>query len=136
MKSLNSHRLKFNQTGFSLLETLVALAILVLVLAVIMQVNGSGSRSSQLSYDYAQAIRIAQSKLAEMKTGLAKNTSGIELEKYHWHTERKKANYSDLGLDRHYQHDFGLYDLRATVEWTSTGKQRHIDIQTVILENE
>jgi prepilin-type N-terminal cleavage/methylation domain-containing protein len=136
IRLVDSIKLTSNQTGFSLLETLVALAILVLVLGVSMQIFGSGARSSRLSYEYAQAINIAQSKLAEMKLGLNKQSSGTELDKYHWQTERKKANYSDLGLDQHYQQFYGLYDVSVTVVWQSGNRQQQVDIKTVQLENQ
>lgn len=126
---------KTRQQGFSLLETLVAFALLVLVFSVIMQIIGSGARSSHLTSQYSQATLIAQSKLAEFKLGLINESAGTELDRYHWQTSRHKANYADLGLEKQYQRSFTMYDLIVTVDWQSAGKQRKIEINTVQLVN-
>ena len=53
------------QTGFSLLEVLVAFSILALSLGVLLQVFASGSRSAAASERYSTALMIAESKMAE-----------------------------------------------------------------------
>jgi prepilin-type N-terminal cleavage/methylation domain-containing protein len=125
---------KQNQRGFSLLETLVAFAILVLVLSVTLQIYARGSRSTRLAHDYAQAVIIAQTKLADFKTG---NTelSGTENDRYNWQLQRKEAHYDDLGSNNSYSRSFNIYHLSVTVSWHSTGKSRNVHINTVQLEN-
>jgi len=107
----------------------VAFAILVLVLSVTLQIYASGSRSTLLANDYAQAVIIAQSKLADFKTG---NTeiSGTENERYHWQRQRKEARYDDLGSNDSYQRSFITYELSVAVSWQRAGKQRNVTINT------
>ena len=123
---------KKQQRGFSLLETLVAFAILVLVLSVIMNIMGNGSRASRLSYDYSQAVLIGQSKLAEIQSK-QKLISGIAADRFHWQVETTTAEYPDLGASASYQRTFTTEDVIVTVSWDSAGKQRQIQLETVRL---
>ena len=121
------------QAGFSLLETLVAFAILAIVLTIIMQIFSGGARASRQSYEYAQATTIAESKLAEMKLGLTKKGAGVVMDKYRWKSSLKKAHYDDLSIHKDRDAEFVLYDLKVTIEWESRSKLRHIDLKTVVL---
>jgi len=137
---MNKYRLqglmqRKTQTGFSLLETLVAFAVLILVLSVTMQIYGSGSRSSRLTHEYAQATMIAQTKLAELQTG-QDELSGTEMERYHWQAQLQKANYSDPGMQDDYHRPFVANDVSVTVNWQSMGKQRQVKLDTVQLVND
>jgi len=137
---MSSHRLQIcstrkAQTGFSLLETLVAFAVLILVLSVTMQIFGSGSRSSRLTHEYAQATMIAQAKLAEVQGGDSE-LSGTEMERYHWQVQKQEAKYSDPGMQEDYHRPFITNDVSITVNWESIGKQRQVKIETVQLEND
>ncbi len=51
------------QGGISLLEVLVAFAIMALSLGVLMQIFGSGARAALRSEDYTKAVLVAQSAL-------------------------------------------------------------------------
>jgi type II secretory pathway component PulJ len=51
---------RYRQTGMSLLEVLVAFAILALVLGVIMQIFSSGMRASRLGESYSKAVLLAE----------------------------------------------------------------------------
>jgi general secretion pathway protein I len=50
--------------GFSLLEVLVAFAVLAISLGVLMQIFSSSLRNADVSHDQAQAVSLAQSLLA------------------------------------------------------------------------
>ena len=126
---------KHQQQGFSLLETLVAFAILVLVLSVIMTIIGNGSRSSRLTYDYSLAVLIAQSKLAEIQPN-ENAISGTELARFEWQVKRTEADYPDPGADNNYQRAYKTNDVVATVSWKSAGKKRQIQLETVQLVND
>jgi len=56
-----------NFRGFTLIEVIVAIAILALCLTVIMQLFSSGLRVSRASCDYTRAIVHAKDKMEEMK---------------------------------------------------------------------
>jgi general secretion pathway protein I len=52
-------------SGFTLLEAVVALAVLALALGAVYQVFASAARQSILLQDYAHALTLAESRLAE-----------------------------------------------------------------------
>ena len=53
------------QTGFSLIEVVVALAIVALMLGAIYQVSNGAVRSTVRTDNYLRALAMAQSRLAE-----------------------------------------------------------------------
>jgi general secretion pathway protein I len=58
--------LQTKQTGFSLLEVLVAFVVLALVLGVLMQIFSGGIRNTNRAAQHQQAILLAKSKLASV----------------------------------------------------------------------
>lgn len=61
---------KINQTGFTLLETLVALSVLAITLGVIYQIFGTSLRNMQYTKEYSYAQMLAESKLSELGKGI------------------------------------------------------------------
>lgn len=75
------------QSGFSLIEILVAFSILSLALGILLNIFSSGLGTAILAEEYTVATQIAESLLAE--TGVEEELqegerSGTEQEKYHW----------------------------------------------------
>jgi prepilin-type N-terminal cleavage/methylation domain len=73
--------------GFSLLEILVAFAIMAVALTIVLRIFGSGVNNAVVSEDYTLAVQIAESLLA--RTGVETplqvgEMSGIEAGKYAW----------------------------------------------------
>lgn len=124
---------KQNQAGFSLLETLVAFAILALVLGVVYQVFGSGSRSARLAHEYAEAVVIAQAKLAEFRATKMPRLSGVIDERYHWALQSTDSNYADPGSQVQYRQNHTLLDLNVIVSWHSAGKERTVELDSTQL---
>ena len=58
--------LETRQTGFSLLEVLVAFVVLALVLSVLMQIFSGGIRNTNRATQHQEAILLAKSKLASV----------------------------------------------------------------------
>jgi general secretion pathway protein I len=81
----NERRLR--QSGFSLLEILVAFAVLALALGVLLRIFGGAARISGVADQYARAAVIAESLLAaaDGETPLQPGeTSGSVDETFHW----------------------------------------------------
>lgn len=73
--------------GFSLLEILVAFAIMAVALTIVLRIFGSAVNAAVVSEDYTLAVQIAESLMA--RTGIetpleAGETTGTEAEKYDW----------------------------------------------------
>lgn len=73
--------------GFSLLEILVAFAIMAVALTIVLRIFGSGVNAAVVSEDYTIAVQIAESLMA--RTGIetplqAGETTGLEADKYDW----------------------------------------------------
>lgn len=73
--------------GFSLLEILVAFAIMAVALTIVLRIFGSGVNNAVISEEYSLAVQIAESIMA--RTGVETplqvgETSGIEADKYEW----------------------------------------------------
>ena len=122
---------KKTSAGFSLLEVLVAFSILALALGVLFQIYAKGTRSARLGEEYAQAIVIAESKLAEFSVIENLDSAGDrgrENDKYDWevsiadHVDEDVADFTPTWL---------LKELSVTVTWDSAGKTRSVHLQTL-----
>lgn len=73
--------------GFSLLEILVAFAIMAVALTIVLRIFGAGVNTAVISEEYNLAVQIAESILA--RTGVetplqAGESAGTEADKYAW----------------------------------------------------
>ncbi len=118
-------------SGFSLLEVLVAFTITALALGVLFQIYAKGTISAILGEEYAQAIAIAESKLAE--TGISENSdaserSGLENDKYNWSITIQ--DYIEE-TPSEFVSKFALKDVTVKVYWKSIRNQRSITLHTL-----
>jgi len=73
--------------GFSLLEILVAFAIMAVALTIVLRIFGSGVNAAVVSEEYTLAVQIAESLMARLgvETPLQSGEfSGTEGDKYDW----------------------------------------------------
>lgn len=73
--------------GFSLLEILVAFAIMAVALTIVLRIFGSGVNNAVVSEEYTLAVQIAESLLARtgVETPLQMGEMfGTEADKYNW----------------------------------------------------
>ena len=118
------------QCGFSLLEVLVAFSITAVTLGVLYQIHAQGAVAVTLAGEYAEALSIAESKLA----GVAVDGAGFELQgrsrgKYDWQVQLEDYHGDDLT-------DAGssalsLAFVAVRVSWRSRNKPKHVALQTL-----
>ena len=119
--------------GFTLLETLVALAVLSISLGVIYQIFGTSMRNMQYAKEYSQAQLLAESKLSELGKGIPVKEGAFEgtfAEKYRW-----KMEVSPLPVNVE-EDEVRAFKVDFKVLWTSSHKDRAINIHTYRLSVE
>jgi general secretion pathway protein I len=118
---------KAKNQGFTLLEVLVAMAILGIGLIVIIELFSGGLRLGRTSEEYTRAVGYARMKLEEIS--LAKSLEeGIEEgefdREYRWQVEVKKVDLLPPGRETSYQPPVALYWVRIEVLWKSGIRER------------
>lgn len=137
---MNRSKNQIRNTGFSLLEILVAFAILMLTLSAIFKVYSTAARSLAISNEYAEAIRIAESILAKSGRSDALQPgqdTGVVKEEYQWirivHPTQWQLQQvtQPAGNIRRNQRRANLMEVEVVIRWRSGGKIRSIDLHTI-----
>lgn len=120
-------RVRGENQGFTLLEVLVAMAILGIGLVVIIELFSGGLRLGRTSEEYTKAVGYARMKLEEIS--MAKSLEeGIEEgefdREYRWQVEVKKVDLLPPGRETSYQPPVALYWVRIDVLWKSGTRER------------
>lgn len=115
--------------GFSLIEILVAFTIAAMALGVISRIFGRGVTTTLQGTEYAQAVAIAQSKLAEagLPDGDNGPDSGREDDKYAWHREINSYG----GFKGTSAPPLPLREVAVEVSWQSHGRKNQIQLHTL-----
>jgi general secretion pathway protein I len=133
--------IKHNQ-GFSLLEVLVAFAILGISLGVLLRIFSTGMQATTLSEEYTHATSLAESKLATIgvETPYIEGVEEGKFDgKYAWRTTI--FPYEQLGNEEKLGAGFNnpmnqpalLYGVKVEVFWESAGKTRTVALETLRL---
>ncbi len=121
------------QNGFSLLEVLVAFAILSVSLGVLLQVFATGLRNVSLSDDYSQATLYAQSILAAIgrETPLSEGVrSGSVNDRLSW---RSTVSAYAEGLPDSEKTRVRAYRVSVEVYWSGRVQNRSVTLNTLRL---
>ena len=126
------------QRGFSLLEILMAFAILALSLGILLKIFSGGVNTAGVAEEYNAAVQIAESLMA--KAGIenplkTEELTGLENEKFHWRVSVSPFQLSDLNFDVTTLNVL-LYRVRVTVNWgdvNSTQDARQVELVTLKL---
>ena len=112
--------------GFSLLEILVAFAIMAVALTIILRIFSSGVSNAIHSEDYTIATQIAESLMA--RTGVESplqigSSNGIEADKYRWQIQvspfnQVSVNSAQTGLNTSTE----LWAVEVRVSWGDEGQ--------------
>jgi general secretion pathway protein I len=121
--------------GFTLMEVLVAVAVLGIGLGVLLDLFGGGLRSAKVAEEYTWAMWHARAKMEEVLS--AKNISeGVTEDtfdsQYSWKSEVTKANPS-VGQEGNVEARLpvDLYRIVLTVKWPSGREQRSVEMESV-----
>lgn len=114
------------QAGFTLIEVLVALAILSVAVVASIQGFAQGLRLLKLSGDHQQAMLLADQKIREVVEFKEGNDDGVE-GRMRWERTLRSLDTPDLapagGVPRG-----RVYQLDVRVSWDA---QRHVEIRTL-----
>ncbi len=116
------------QRGFTLLEVLVAFFISAMSLGVLYQIYVKGVGALDLARDYASALSIAESKLAETTVTVTPQ-QGRELDRFDW--DLSATTYISVSLDELSSLSYTLLLVDVSVRWQNRGKTHETILQTL-----
>ena len=113
--------------GFTLLEVIVALAILGIGFALAMELLAAGVRSAKASEDYTQAVLLAGQKMAEV--AVTRNLTGSADTGefgggFRWASEVQPLEQEEELPGR-------LYSVRVRVSWLGRRGEKSVDLRTL-----
>ena len=118
---------KSAKCGFTLLEVIIALAILGVAFSLAMELLATGVRSAKASEDYTQAVLLARKKMAEVTVtpSLDGSADGGEFGKgIRWVSEIQPMPYAE-GLPAR------LYQVRVRVTWPDRRGEKSVELYTL-----
>ena len=130
-------QLDVRQSGYTLIEVLVAFVILAMALTVLMRIFSGGLRNVSVSSDYATATLIAESRLAAAGIDVPLRpgeSSGTEGERFAWTVSVE--DYAPRPGYRSAAKVVDAYRVTVTVEWPHGDDTRRVDLSTVRLQTE
>lgn len=129
-----ARRLPRRQTGFTLLEVLVAFVLAAIGIVALMQAFAGGLRNLGKMDEYAMAAMVAESRLAEI--GILYPVAEGEMEgveegdKYHWRVLVSPYEDPD-GLAVATEESPGLYLVEVEVSWSAGRKPASFRLQSL-----
>lgn len=129
-----------HQGGFTLLEVIVALAVMALAVTVLLRIFSAATVSTQLTDDYFIAVQIAESQMSELlaQQDFQTRDTGLVDDKFRW--ESSVSEYHPKGDDPLFadaalldpETTYRPYFYEVTVSW-GVRKKRQFVLQTVRL---
>ncbi|MGD8644881.1 MAG: type II secretion system protein [Chromatiales bacterium] len=123
-----------NCRGFTLIEVVVAFAVLSMALAVLLQIFGGSLRNAHLAGHYTEATLLAQSAL-ELYTTEGELAEGVETggfgERYRWERVVEPYPMGPVAADELL--DILPYRVTLRVDWRDRGAERSVSLTTLAL---
>jgi general secretion pathway protein I len=119
--------------GFTLLEVLVAVAILGVGLTIIIELFSGGLRLGRTSEEYTRAVNYARLKMEEMavKPTIKEGSEEGEFdETFRWQVEVKKVNLLPVENKPDFKPPAQFFQVQISVIWKSGSKERSTRIES------
>jgi general secretion pathway protein I len=129
-----SRRNLFTTTGFTLIEVVIALAILGIGLTVIIELFSGGLRLARTSEEYTKAMNFARMKMEEI-TSKQKIEEGSDEGKcdddtFRWQVKIKKTDLLPIEKDSDFKPPIELFQVIVDILWQSGSKERSARIES------
>ncbi len=119
--------------GFTLIEVVVAMAVLGVGLVVIIELFSGGLRLERTSEEFSQAVNFARMKMEEinLQEKIEEGTQSGQFDKFfRWETEWKRIDVLPLEKVQESTLPIELFQLRVNVFWKSGSKERSTGVET------
>ena len=123
----------FSTTGFTLMEVVVAMAILGVGLTVIIELFSGGLRLVRTSGEYTKAVNYARLKMEEVtiKPTVAEGSEEGEFDgTYRWQVDVKRVDLLPERIETDYKPSVELFQVKVQVLWKSGAKERSAVFET------
>ena len=122
---------KQSNDGFSLLEVIVALAIMAMGFITVLQLFSGSIRSVSLSEQYLKGTTLAHSKLGELEVNnySASEFKGIFPDEKNYQWQLEISPYTSLLNSK--ENNIQLSEVTLNVLWKDAGKTRDIELSTL-----
>lgn len=120
--------------GYTLIEVLVAMAILAMSLSVLFRIFSTGLLNIDVSADYARAVIVMEAQLtaagldAELRQG---QTEGTANERFYW--LRTVDDYVLTGESGDQEMPVSAFLVTVAVEWEHRGRTRRVSLNSIRL---
>jgi type II secretion system protein I len=121
-------RRHIRQAGFTLIEVIVALAILSVAVVAAIQGFAQGLRLLKLAGDHQHATLLADQKAREIVTPTAGATEGTDDRGFTWHTVTTEVQAPDLARDGARAPAWRVFQIAVTVRWD---EHRAVELMTL-----
>jgi prepilin-type N-terminal cleavage/methylation domain-containing protein len=121
------------QRGFTLIEVVVAMAILGVGLIVIIELFSGGLRLGRASEEYSRAVSFARMKMEEvsLQEYLEEGEEAGDFDKdYRWQVAVKKMDILPLEKNPDFQPLIELYQIKVNILWKSGSKEKSAGVET------
>jgi general secretion pathway protein I len=119
--------------GFTLIEVVVAMAILAVGLTIIIELFSGGLRLGRTSVEYTKALNYARMKMEEIavKKDLEEGSEEGEFDHtYRWKVDIKRADILPIENETNYKIPAELFHITIDILWKSGSKERSNRIES------
>jgi len=120
-------------TGFTLIEVVVAIAILAVGLTVIIELFSGGLRLGRTSVEYTKAVNYARMKMEEIavkQTMEEGNEEGEFDHTFRWQVETKRVDILPVGDKKDFKPPADLFQVKINILWKSGAKEKSTSIES------